>query len=479
MIWLFLLGVGAVQGLDKDDERWLEREVAALITREEASIFRGLSNDDDRDLFRDIFWSRRDPDPRTTENEFRHDFERRVAIADERFRARVGPGSQSEMGQLFLLLGFPASIDMGRGSIPLPSNGGIPEGLEGSTTELTPAGQGGGAGRPGSPVDSRSQRIQTWRYPPDEASGFPDGLDVRFRAQPGYGYRLILSEDLERALETRRQSLIAWPEIGYVLENGRLVAPQTDVTDNAANSSLATQILDDLIAGAPVSDELPFDVTVAFFRSFDGAAYMALLVETEQEMTVFGAVTPIGGGTSQRFEHKASEIPLQLAPGDYTVHLGVLDAETPAFGTRVMTLQVPGFEGNGLRMSSIVLYDGAEKSDARAGTPGRAFQFGSVHLSPKGQRPFRSADSLGLFYYVYFPTDRTPELTTRYVFYLDGQERAQTEPKPMLVAEGQALASDEIPLASFSPGEYRVLVQVEDGLTGETLEGRASFTLER
>lgn len=49
----------------------------------------------------------------------------------------------------------------------------------------------------------------------------------------------------------------------------------------------------------------------------------------------------------------------------------------------------------------------------------------------------------------------------------------------MLIGEGQALASDEIPLASFSPGAYRVLVQVEDGLTGDTRVGHANFTHER
>ncbi|HSF17019.1 MAG TPA: hypothetical protein VLK65_15825 [Vicinamibacteria bacterium] len=37
----------------------------------------------------------------------------------------------------------------------------------------------------------------------------------------------------------------------------------------------------------------------------------------------------------------------------------------------------------------------------------------------------------------------------------------------MLIAEGQAL------------GQYRVLVQVEDGLTGDTLVRHANFTLER
>ena len=85
MMGLMLLGLALALGaqeLDKDDEGWLEREVAAIITQEETELFRSLSRDEDRDLFRDIFWSRRDPTPGTSENEFQRDYEERVAIAD-------------------------------------------------------------------------------------------------------------------------------------------------------------------------------------------------------------------------------------------------------------------------------------------------------------------------------------------------------------------------------------------------------------
>ncbi len=37
------------------------------------------------------------------------------------------------------------------------------------------------------------------------------------------------------------------------------------------------------------------------------------------------------------------------------------------------------------------------------------------------------------------------------------------------------LASDEIPLEGFDPGEYRVAVLVRDEVSGKTLERRAAF----
>ncbi len=45
------------------------------------------------------------------------------------------------------------------------------------------------------------------------------------------------------------------------------------------------------------------------------------------------------------------------------------------------------------------------------------------------------------------------------------------------VEHGIARGSDEIPLASFQPGDYRVLIQVEDKDSGKVVESRVRFTL--
>ena len=111
------LGASAAfsEKLSKAHERWIERDVSALVTREEAQLFRLLPGDDDRDQFQEIFWTRRDPDLSTAENEFRTAYEERVDIANDRLRGGMLPGSRTHMGQVFLLLGFPANISGGRG----------------------------------------------------------------------------------------------------------------------------------------------------------------------------------------------------------------------------------------------------------------------------------------------------------------------------------------------------------------------------
>lgn len=480
----FLLAA-AGQKLTKEEERWLEREVRAIITEDEAGIFRKLSTSEDRARFQQIFWARRDPDPGTRANEFQEDFLRRTAIADSRFRARVGAGSGTDMGLVFLVLGFPASVETGRGIVQLDPGreGAIPESLEGSSTEEAPP---GGRGAASEAAGDSPQRIQAWVYPPSEALGVPDGLEVRFRAQPGYGYRLVRTEEIDRLLEATRRGLIARPEITYRHDgDGRLLSLESEIP-----SSPAAKVLDELMATGVGSDAVSFHVTPGFFRSHQETVYVPLLFELENdgpsEVTFFGAVS-IGERVVFRFEERATlagaggtfEVPMQLEPGDYLVHLGVLDETSARSGSRVTSLQVASFVPDTLSMSSVVLHAGAERSDQPGGVPGRAFQFGAVELAPRSHVPFARTESLGVFFYVYGaandPATGKPRVTARYLFHRGDREMAQTQPRLLASSDGQAVGSDEIPLGGFEPGDYRLTVLVKDEIAGKALERRSSF----
>src|SRR4051812_37217507 len=50
-------------------KKWLENDVKWIISSEELSAFKQLSNDEERDQFIEAFWQRRDPTPDTVENE--------------------------------------------------------------------------------------------------------------------------------------------------------------------------------------------------------------------------------------------------------------------------------------------------------------------------------------------------------------------------------------------------------------------------
>ena len=261
----------------------------------------------------------------------------------------------------------------------------------------------------------------------------------------------------------------------------------------------ASELLDTLMATKQASDGLAFYVTPGFFRSRDGETYVPLLFEVDDgileaagsvlDVSFFGALESLDGELVARFEERAElgaepgeggpirfEIPLQAPPGNYTAYLGVLDEIGGASGSRVGAIRVPQFYGDDISVSSILLYDAANKTTEPSGTPGHAFQFAGIKLDPIGHRAFRTSDDLGVFFYVYGAGGT--DVTARYVFYRDGVEKGQTKPRPLHAAEGVALALDAIPLGSFEPGAYRILIQIEDQATGKTLERRESFTLE-
>ena len=79
------------QELGKTYKKWLDEDVRWIITDEERSAFKQLSNDEERDQFIEAFWARRDPTPDTPENEFKEEHYRRIAYANEHFAAGI-PG---------------------------------------------------------------------------------------------------------------------------------------------------------------------------------------------------------------------------------------------------------------------------------------------------------------------------------------------------------------------------------------------------
>src|SRR6266852_6205472 len=76
-------------------KKWLDEDVAWIITDEERQAFRQLSNDEERDQFIEAFWQRRDPTPDTEENEYKEEHYQRIAYANEHFAAGI-PGWKSD-----------------------------------------------------------------------------------------------------------------------------------------------------------------------------------------------------------------------------------------------------------------------------------------------------------------------------------------------------------------------------------------------
>src|ERR1700722_10739384 len=96
--------------LETPYRKWLNEDVAYIITDEERKAFRRLSTDDERENFIEAFWLRRDPTPDTEENEFKEEHYRRIAYANDHFPSGI-PGWKTDRGRIYIVYGPPDEID--------------------------------------------------------------------------------------------------------------------------------------------------------------------------------------------------------------------------------------------------------------------------------------------------------------------------------------------------------------------------------
>src|SRR5215510_507254 len=92
--------------LETPYRKWLNEDVAYIITDEERTAFKRLQTDEEREQFIENFWLRRDPTPDTVENEFKEEHYRRIAYANERFASGI-PGWKADRGRIYITYGPP------------------------------------------------------------------------------------------------------------------------------------------------------------------------------------------------------------------------------------------------------------------------------------------------------------------------------------------------------------------------------------
>jgi GWxTD domain-containing protein len=93
-----------------DDDEWLI-QVKYIIQPAEREAYSRLKTAAERQQFIQQFWDRRDPTPGTPVNEFRDDYERRLAFAAEHFKDGGIPGFDTPRAQFYMTWGPPDEID--------------------------------------------------------------------------------------------------------------------------------------------------------------------------------------------------------------------------------------------------------------------------------------------------------------------------------------------------------------------------------
>ena len=187
------------------DEHWIESPVRYLITPAQKKEYLTFTTNAERASFIEAFWKQLDPTPTTDVNEFRNEFERRLAFADTQFATPKVPGRLTDSAAVFTFLGPPtyasqsqlASSEDVMGQ--LRSTGNSP-GLGGTShnsassargTQNSIAGSVGGipTNEDNLEADTMKARREAWYYRPGR---IPQGVpykEVRFDflSKAGYG----------------------------------------------------------------------------------------------------------------------------------------------------------------------------------------------------------------------------------------------------------------------------------------------------
>ena len=98
------------QEMETPYKKWLSEEVPYIITEQERAAFKKLDTDAEREDFIEKFWERRNPHPGSPENEFKEEYYRRIAYANEHYASRI-PGWKTDRGRIYIMYGPPDEVD--------------------------------------------------------------------------------------------------------------------------------------------------------------------------------------------------------------------------------------------------------------------------------------------------------------------------------------------------------------------------------
>ncbi len=489
-------------------KRWLEQDVAYIITDAEKSAFKKLVTDDEREQFIEQFWRKRDPDPDTDENEYREEYYERIAYANQHFASGI-PGWKTDRGRIYITFGKADEVE----SHPA---GGIYD---------RPSYHGGGS------TSTYPFEIWFYRY----IAGVGSGIEIEFVDPTGSGeYRIARSPD-------EKDALLHVPGAGLTLSEQLGLASKSDRISGVNsfgysgrggreqdNPFSRLQILTDLQrppqikyndlatavnTGVVEDSPLDFDMRVDFFRQSDERVITAFTIQTENKdltfqnvggvetarMNIFGRITSVSGRragifedpvittatveelTTARERKSAYRKALPLPPGTYKVDVIVRDVASGATQIKHLGFTVPKYDPKLLSTSTLVL--AARLQGIGDQIDAGQFTIGQFKVIPNVSGTYRRGDPVGIYMQVYNAgidqTTLRPSVDVEYVLLKGGKEVGkQVEDWKGLSDSGQRLTLARLmPTEGLAPGEYEVAIRIRDRVSGQSLAPSEKFTI--
>ncbi len=498
------------QDLSRGDRRWME-EVEPIMTAQERELFQQIERGD-RDLFRDLFWARRDPTPANRDNEAKDAYDAWRDMANDQFGQRGQRGYRTDMALVTLLFGPPDNREATGGGGGRPAGGGaggrggqggnpVSEGGGGPGAGGAGGGGGGGFGGPGG-----GGMKMSWVPNPDR--GLPEGLELEFR-RTNMGMRMVRSEEVEDALERARQRRIAWPEINYARdEEGRL----RELEDLFDPNSPAKQILNALREGGETSAAIALDPNLMFFRSNTNDTYVAAMIRIDGDaiqwsdglatVQAFYSIEDSLGTVVGQAEEEVTltqdaegdallEMPMQMPSGPYLVRLGILDPRSQQHGTMNLDVVSPDFNQDTLTLSTLARFADGSRVEDFTPVPGRALLVGGFHFIPKMSDVYAPGENFRVAFnsYGYGVDGDQTQLEWQIEFKKDGDRYIRYNPTGFNLASPElAIGIIDLPLArrysdgrseAFEEGVYTAEITVNDKVRDQSVTEVIAFQVAR
>ena len=411
-------------------EKWLNKDVVYIITPQEKTVFGELTTAEEKENFIEQFWRRRDTDPSTAFNEFKTEFYRRIAYANEIYSYAGIPGWKTDRGRVYITFGRPTSVE--RYSAGSPYDRPMDEG--GGTTAVYP--------------------LEKWYY--NHIEGMGSGIDIEFvdRTMTG-GFMLALRpEEKDAMLMVDGAGLTLFERMGLETRAGRIrgmdLMRDTGGGDRAFSkrnenpflrleryfqllqpkqikfrdlqAAVATSITYNDIAFSASNSYLrlnreSFLVPITVFLPSHELAYKTLLGGSSRaSVNLYGSVKNLGGRILEEFEdliyydrspnevgvdsHKRYQKIVSLAPGVYKLDLIVKDTISGKIGHFERRLDLPRSVSQELSLSALVLANRIIPS----GDESLAKPFATVlgwNVYPAFDSRFDTEEGLGLYFEVY------------------------------------------------------------------------------
>jgi len=493
--------------------KWLDQDVAYIITDEERAAFKRLNTDDEREQFIEQFWLRRDPTPDTVENEYKEEHYRRIAYANERFASGI-PGWKTDRGRIYIAYGPPDEVESH------PSGG----------TYNRPMEEGGGT--------TSTYPFEKWRYRYIEGIGTNVELEFVDPTMSGEYHLTMDPSEKDALLMVPGAGLTLYEELGITSKNDRF--NRTDGTHlGVGDQPLPARMnqfdrleqyakifrppavkFKDLEAAVDTRityNLLPLKVETDYIRMTNSTVLAFITVQLENKdlqfqdkdgvskalVNMYGRITSMSRRVVNVFEEPVSvEVPTPmlgeaakrmsvynkavfLQPGNYRLNIVAKDVVGGTMNNYEVALHVPRYEDEKLSSSSLMLADLLEKVPTRNVGSGQ-FVIGDTKVRPRIDSKFKRSEKMGIYaqFYNFQPDEKTqkPNGEISYEVIRNGTNdrvfQFAEELKDLPGASAQQVTVEKVlPLASLEPGQYTLKMKIVDRNSNQTLTPTASFSV--